>query len=294
MERPGQTVAVVTASGRQAQVALVTGCSSGIGRATALRLAQEGHVVYATARKLESLVELEAAGCQTLALDVTDEESRQAAVREVESRHGAVGVLVNNAGYSQSGALETLPLDLLRAQFETNVVGLLRMCQLVLPAMRERRQGTIVNVSSMGGRLSFPGGGAYHASKYALEALSDVLRFEVAAAGVDVVLIEPGIIRTGFADAVVAGMPPADDDYAAFNARVAAATQGVYEHGLLARLGGTPEDVAAVIAHAVAANRPRTRYPVTASARLMIGLRAILPDRLWDRLVAGTFPRPGA
>ena len=127
------TVAVVSTPDRQGQVVLVTGCSSGIGRATALRLLQDGHVVYASARKVESLEELAAAGCETLALDVADEESRSAAVRAVEERHGAVGVLVNNAGYSQSGALETLPLDLLRAQLETNVVGLLRMCQLVLP-----------------------------------------------------------------------------------------------------------------------------------------------------------------
>jgi len=284
----------MTMPDRQAQVALVTGCSSGIGRATALRLAQEGHVVVATARRVESLAELEAAGCETLALDVTDESSRQAAVREVEARHGAVGVLVNNAGYSQSGALETLPLDLLRAQFETNVFGLLRLCQLVLPAMRARGRGVIVNVSSMGGRLSFPGGGAYHASKYAVEALSDVLRFEVAGAGVDVVLIEPGLIRTGFADAVAQGMPRADDHYASFNAAVSDTTRRVYEHGLLARLAGSPEDVAAVIARAIAAKRPRTRYPVTPSARLLMGLRRTLPDRLWDRMVSGSYPQPGA
>jgi NAD(P)-dependent dehydrogenase (short-subunit alcohol dehydrogenase family) len=292
----GHTVATVSTTDSHAQVALVTGCSSGIGKATALRLLRDGHVVYATARHVESLEELAAAGCETLALDVTLEESRQAAVREVESRHGAVGVLVNNAGYSQSGALETLPLDAFRAQLETNVVGLLRMCQLVLPAMRARRRGVIVNISSMGGRLSFPGGGAYHASKYAVEALSDVLRFEVAGFGVDVVLVEPGLIRSGFADAVVERMPLPDDDdpYAAFNVRVAAATQSAYERGALARLGGSPEDVAAVISRAVAARHPRSRYPVTASARVMMGLRRALPDRVWDRVVAGSFPRPGA
>ena len=273
---------------------LVTGCSSGIGRATALRLRQDGHVVYATARRIESLAELEAAGCETLALDVTSEESRRAAVGEIESRHGAVGVLVNNAGYSQSGALETLPLAAFRDQLETNVVGLLGLCQLVLPAMRARRHGTIVNISSMGGRLTFPGGGAYHASKYALEALSDVLRFEVGGHGVDVVLVEPGLIRSGFADAVADRIPSSDDDYAGFNAHVATATRRTYERGLLARLGGSPDDVAAVISRAIAAEHPRTRYVVTPSAHLMIGLRRLLPDRAWDRLVAGSFPRPGA
>jgi NAD(P)-dependent dehydrogenase (short-subunit alcohol dehydrogenase family) len=286
------TAGVTTTTDRQGQVALVTGCSSGIGRATALRLARDGHVVYATARSVESLADLEAAGCTTLALDVTSKESRQAAVREVEARHGAVGVLVNNAGYSQSGALETLPLELLRKQLETNVAGLLGMCQLVLPAMRAQGRGRIVNISSMGGRLSFPGGGAYHASKYAVEALSDVLRFEVAGFGVDVILVQPGIIRTGFADAAVEAIPETDDDYGTFNTRVAQATRSVYERGLLARLGGSPDDVAAVIARAVDATRPRTRYPVTPSARLMMTLRRVLPDRAWDRLVAGSFPRP--
>jgi len=284
----------VTTPARRAQVALVTGCSSGIGRATALRLRQDGHVVYATARRIETLAELEAAGCETLALDVTSEESRRAAVGEIESRHGAVGVLVNNAGYSQSGALETLPLAAFRDQLETNVVGLLGLCQLVLPAMRARRRGTIVNISSMGGRLTFPGGGAYHASKYALEALSDVLRFEVGGQGVDVVLVEPGLIRSGFADAVADHIPSSDDDYAGFNAHVATATRRTYERGPLARLGGSPEDVAAVISRAVAAKHPRTRYVVTPSAHLMIGLHRLLPARAWDRLVAGSFPRPGA
>jgi NAD(P)-dependent dehydrogenase (short-subunit alcohol dehydrogenase family) len=285
----------VTTTHRHAQVALVTGCSSGIGRATALRLARDGHVVCATARRIESLRELEAAGCDTLELDVTDEESRQDAVREVEARHGAVGVLVNNAGYSQSGALETLPLDLVRQQFETNVVGLLRMCQLVLPAMRARRQGVIVNVSSMGGRLAFPGGGAYHASKYAVEALSDVLRFEVAGFGIDVVLIEPGLIKTRFGETAVGSIDaPADgeDPYGEFNAAVGAATAGAYE-GPLARLGGGPETVAKAIEQALTARRPKTRYKVTPSAHLILMQRRMLSDRTWDAFLRTQFPTPG-
>src|SRR5215218_9188671 len=147
---------------------LITGCSTGIGRATAEHLAAKGHTVYASARRLESIADLGAKGCKTLALDVTSEESMRAAVAAVEGSHGAVGALVNNAGYSQSGAIESVPLDSIRAQFETNVFGLVRMCQLVLPAMRRERSGRIVNISSMGGRLVFPGGGAYHATKYAV------------------------------------------------------------------------------------------------------------------------------
>jgi NADP-dependent 3-hydroxy acid dehydrogenase YdfG len=177
---------------------LITGCSTGIGRATAERLAGHGWTVYATARRPESISDLEAKGCKTLALDVTDEASMQAAVRAVEEAEGAVGVLINNAGYSQSGAVESVPMDKVRKQFETNVFGLVRMTQLVLPGMRRQKWGRIVNLSSMGGKLVFPGGGYYHATKYAVEAISDALRYEVKGFGVDVVLIEPGLIVTNF------------------------------------------------------------------------------------------------
>src|SRR4051812_7180150 len=172
---------------------LVTGCSSGIGRATAERLAATGWSVYATARRRESLTALKAAGCRTLALDVTDEASMRAAVDTVEQAEGTVGVLVNNAGYSQSGAIESVPMERVRAQFETNVFGLVRLTQLVLPKMRAQRWGKIVNLSSMGGRLVFPGGGFYHATKYAVEAISDALRFEVKGFGIDVIIVEPGL-----------------------------------------------------------------------------------------------------
>ncbi len=175
---------------------LITGCSTGIGRETARHLAGRGFTVYATARKPETLADLESAGCRTLALDVNDEASMEAAVNAVEEAEGSVWALVNNAGYSQSGAVESIPLDSLRKQFETNVFGLVRMCQLVLPGMRKRGEGRIVNISSMGGKLVFPGGGVYHATKYAVEALSDAMRFEVKGFGVDVVIIEPGLITT--------------------------------------------------------------------------------------------------
>lgn len=155
---------------------LVTGCSSGIGRATARRLAAAGWPVWATARRPESIADLEEHGCRTLSLDVTDEGSMKAAVATVEEAEGAVGVLVNNAGYSQSGAIEEVPMDRVRGQFETNVFGLVRLTQLVLPGMRRQGWGRIVNLGSMGGRLTFPGGGIYHATKHALEAISDALR----------------------------------------------------------------------------------------------------------------------
>src|SRR5256885_7170894 len=200
---------------------LITGCSTGIGRATAERLAASGHTVYATARRPESIADLEGRGCRTLALDVTDEASMSAAVEAVREAEGAVGVLVNNAGYSLSGALETLPMDAVRRQFETNVFGLLRMCQLVLPGMRGQGWGRIINLSSMGANLVFPGGGAYHATKFAVNALSDALRFEVKGFGVDVIVIEPGLITTEFGETAGAQVASDAGPYAEFNAAVA-------------------------------------------------------------------------
>ena len=280
---------------RTARAVLITGCSTGIGRATAERLAKQGDLtVYATARKPEAIADLEHAGCRTLALDVTDEDSMRTAVEQVEQAEGGVWALVNNAGYSQSGALESVPMDQLRKQFETNVFGLVRMCQLVLPKMREQRDGRIVNLSSMGGRLTFPGGGAYHATKYAVEALSDVLRFEVGGFGIQVVLIEPGLIRTEFGNAAVGSMRAVDAEgpYGKFNAAVAATTAGAY-NGPLARLGAGPDAVARTIEKALTKRKPKPRYPVTASARIMLAQRALLPDRAWDAVVGTTFPRPG-
>jgi NAD(P)-dependent dehydrogenase (short-subunit alcohol dehydrogenase family) len=276
-----------------ANAVLVTGCSSGIGAATAAHLAAEGWTVYATARRPETLADLEASGCRTLALDVTDEASMSAAVEQVIAEQGAVGVLVNNAGYSQSGAVESVPMDKLRRQFETNVFGLVRMCQLVLPGMRAQGWGKIVNVSSMGGRLTFPGGGGYHATKYAVEALSDALRFEVRGFGVDVILIEPGIIRTRFGETAVGGIEDAEGPYGEFNRGVAAATVSAYESGALARLGGSPEMVAEKIGKALSARRPRARYTVTPSANALIASRALLPDAAWDAMLRTQFRRPG-
>ena len=274
---------------------LITGCSSGIGHATAKRLAERGWRVYATARRLESIADLGAAGCETLALDVTDEQSMRSAVAAVEAADGVVGALVNNAGYSQSGAVETIPMERLRAQFETNVFGLVRMCQLVLPGMRRAGRGRIVNVSSMGGRLTFPGGGAYHATKHAVEALSDALRYEVGAFGVGVVIVEPGLITTEFGNVAAASVATAgegDDAYGSFNATVAAATRRIYE-GPMRRLGGGPETVARAIERALAARRPKTRYVVTPSARLALASRRLLPDRAWDAMMRAQFPEPG-
>lgn len=275
------------------RVALITGCSSGIGKATAERLIGDGYTVYATARRPETLAELADRGARTLALDVTDEDSMVAAVNTVTDAEGAVGVLINNAGYSQSGAVESVPLDQVRRQFETNVFGLIRMCQLVLPGMREQNSGTIVNIGSMGGRLTFPGGGLYHATKYSVEAISDALRFEVKGFGVDVILVEPGLIVTNFGEVASASVGVSGDagPYADWNTKVGRITEGAYK-GPMSKLGAGPEKVADTIAKAIAAKRPKARYPVTPSAHLMINQRKFTPDRLWDLMMRAQFPTP--
>ena len=273
---------------------LITGCSSGIGHATASRLADHGWKVYASARRPETLSELEAKGCRAVALDVSDEASMQAAVTRVTEAEGAIGVLINNAGYSQSGAVETVPMEQARKQFETNVFGLLRLTQLALPAMRAQRWGKVVNVSSMGGRLTFPGGGLYHATKYSVEAISDAMRFEVRGFGVDVILIEPGLIITNFGEVASASVEGTGDGgaYGDFNRKVAELTEGAYK-GPMAKLGAGPEAVAKTIERAISAGRPRARYRVTAGAKLMIGQRRLMPDRLWDLMMRTQFPTPG-
>jgi NAD(P)-dependent dehydrogenase (short-subunit alcohol dehydrogenase family) len=272
---------------------LITGCSTGIGRATAERLADKGWTVYATARKESAIEDLKAKGCKTLALDVTDKGSMRSAVDRVVEAEGAVGALVNNAGYSQSGAIETVPMDSVQRQFETNVFGLMRMCQLVLPGMRGQGWGRIVNLSSIGGKVVFPGGGVYHMTKHAVEALSDALRFEVKGFGVDVVIIEPGLIKTEFGNTAAGSLADADTDgpYAHFNNVVGATTEGAYE-GPMSKLGGGPETVAKKIDRALTARRPKPRYKVTPSAHMLIGTGALLTDRGWDRFVGSQYPHP--
>ncbi|CAM3919641.1 oxidoreductase [Smaragdicoccus niigatensis] len=272
---------------------LITGCSSGIGAATAADLVAHGHTVYATARRPETLKDLADQGCHTLALDVTSEESMAAAVATVEREAGSIDVLINNAGYSQSGAVESIPLDNIRKQFETNVFGLIRMSQLVLPGMRKAGRGRIINLGSMGGRLTFPGGGIYHSTKYAVEAISDAMRFEVQGFGIQVVLIEPGLITTEFAGTAVGSVDGLNDGpYAEFNAKVGKVTADIYAGPMAALVGGGPDAVAKVIRKAVQSKRPKARYTVTPSATLGILQRQLTPDRVWDLAMRAQFPVP--
>lgn len=269
---------------------LITGTSSGIGRATARRLAARPHLtVYATARRPEAIADLAEAGARVLALDVTDEQSMRSAVEAVQGEHGSVGMLVNNAGYGEYGTIEETDLDGVRRQFETNVFGLSRMTQLVLPGMRAAGQGRIVNVGSMGGRIVFPAGGYYHASKYAVEALTDALRFEVAPFGIKVSLIEPGLIRTGFggtAAGTLAGSAVPAGPYAALNETADSQMADSYSNPLLS---APPEAVAKVIERALEARSPRDRYVITPAAKVLIHARRLLGARAFDAYLRQQF-----
>jgi NAD(P)-dependent dehydrogenase (short-subunit alcohol dehydrogenase family) len=277
--------------GDLSRAVLITGCSSGIGRATAELLADQGWPVYASARNIDSIADLEARGCKVLALDVTKPDSISAAVAAIESAEGGVGVLVNNAGFGLHGAVETTPLEDVHAQFETNFFGVVALTQLVLPAMRGQGWGKIVNISSMGGKVTLPGGAFYHASKHALEALSDALRVELRPFGIDVIVVEPGVIKTRFGDTAVGtvtGTEVDDSPYGMFNQKVMLKINGAYSDGMLSG-ATTPEAVASVVGRAIASKRPKTRYPVTIGARALMTARRLLPDRVFDSLVTRSY-----
>jgi NAD(P)-dependent dehydrogenase (short-subunit alcohol dehydrogenase family) len=266
------------------KVALITGCSSGIGRDLAQRMTDAGYTVVATARRPESLDGLDVA--LTLPLDVTSEGSARVAVEATLERFGRIDVLVNNAGYAEQSAIEELSGDALRSMFEVNVFGVARMLRAVAPAMRRQGSGAIVNISSLAGRMSMPVNGAYSASKFAVEALSDAARQELAAFGVRVILVEPGSIGTGFSDAMMARsqatLEDADSPY-----------RELYERNLalyfqLRDGDAAPEAVTAVVLKALSARRPKARYvaAIPLLAQLMFGLSAGVRDRLWAGALA--------
>ena len=266
-----------------AKVALVTGASSGIGEATARQLAAAGFTVYAAARRTERMQQLTEAGIRPIAMDVTDDASMQTGVKTILNERGRIDVLVNNAGYGSYGALEDVPMDEARAQMEVNVFGAARLTQLVLPHMRGQRSGTIVNVTSMGGKIYTPLGAWYHATKFALEAISDCLRMEVKPFGINVVVVEPGGIRTewpGIAAekvrAVSSTGPYAPQGNAVAQSLVSESTQ---------RRSSPPELIAKTIVKAVTTRRPKTRYAVGYGAKPIIFMHDVLPDRAFDAFI---------
>ena len=265
------------------KTALITGASSGIGEATALHLAELGYTVYAGARRLERMSDLVDRGIRAKTVDVTDDASMTALVEAIIAETGRIDVLVNNAGYGLYGALEDVPIEEARRQFNVNLFGLARLTQLVLPQMRQQHDGYIVNVSSMGGKIWEPLGSWYHASKFAVEGLSDSLRVEVAEFGIKVVIIQPGTIRSEWsgiaADQLEASS--ASTPYARQAKLVGAGLRGVDQM----RLASGPEVVGEAIARAVQSPRPRTRYVVGGGARGILLAERILPDRGFDKFI---------
>lgn len=262
------------------KVVLVTGASAGIGKAIAWRLMEDGWLVYAAARRLEKMRELESEGARILSLDVTREDDLQAAVETLIESEGRIDALVNNAGYGSYGAIEEVPIEEARRQFEVNVFGLARLSQLVLPAMREAGSGTIVNISSMGGRIWTPIGGWYHATKHAVEVLSDALRVETRPFGVRVVVVQPGAIRSEWAG-IASDHLLAHSKHSAYQQQVDAMARTLGNSSLAVG----PEVVAEAVSRAVNSDSPRRRYAVPRHARLLIFLHWLLPDWAWESLV---------
>ncbi len=265
------------------KTALVTGATSGIGRASALRLKELGFTVYGAARRAGKLEELERLGIKTAELDVTDEASMAACVDGILKTEGRIDVLVNNAGYGSYGAIEDVPMAEARRQFEVNVFGLARMTQLVLPGMRANGSGRIINISSMAGKIHTPFGGWYHAAKFAVEALSDCLRLELAPFGIDVAVVEPGAIKTDWSAIACRNLKKTSSAgaYAAKAEKVAAGLERYYA----GRHVSQPERIARAVGKAAAARRPRTRYLIGHGAKPSVFLKRLLPDRVFDRAI---------
>ncbi|MEZ0115190.1 NAD(P)-dependent dehydrogenase (short-subunit alcohol dehydrogenase family) [Catenulispora sp. EB89] len=269
------------------QTVLVTGASGGVGRAVAQRFRAGGATVLAGYRDPAAVDALVAMGCRPVRLDITSESELADAIGGAADVSADIDIVVNAAGISQGGPMEELPLAALRRQFEVNVLGALRVAQLVAPGMRRRGRGRIVNVSSVAGLVTFPGMGAYAMSKHALESMSQALRQELKPFGIGVSVIQPGGIDTAFAEAerrtFLHGRP--EGPYAAFTAEVV---------DRLSRnpMPLAPDKVARIIVRAATARRPRARYRVGTVAHVMLGLHDLLPDRMWDRLLPVMAPTP--
>lgn len=261
---------------------IVTGASSGIGAATVLRLLERGWTVWAAARRLDRMAPLERAGARLLALDLADGASIEAAMAQV-ARGGGVTALVNNAGYGSYGAVEDMPLAEARRQFEVNLFGAARLTQLALPMLRRAGGGRIVNISSVGGKIHEPFGAWYHATKYALEGFSDCLRLEVRPFGIDVVVIEPGAIRTEWGGAARDSLLARSGGSA--YARWARRHAAMLDRATAAGWASEPDLVARAIDRALSARRPRTRYAVGGGAGALLLVRRLTSDRMFDALM---------
>ncbi len=268
---------------RKYQTVLVTGASSGMGKDFALRLLKDGMTVYAAARSVGKMKDLEDAGAIVLAMDITKEGDVVAAVEKIKAGHGGVDVLINNAGYGQYGPMEDTPVDKAQYQFEVNLFGLARLTQLLLPSMRSKKAGLIINISSVGGKIYTPLGSWYHATKHALEGWSDCLRIELRPLGIDVVIIEPGLIDSGFSGALEANFVAAEDT--AYSKMIDALMKAA-ESGIAA---SPPSVITDLVVKAINARQPKTRYAAGKMGPSGIFMRWLLPDRWFDRMIMSQF-----
>jgi len=273
----------MTAQNKTSKVALVTGGSSGMGKDFAKALLKEGYVVYTVARRLEQMDDLKKLGAYTLKMDVTREEDVRQVVDTIKAQHGHVDVLINNAGFGLYGAMEDITIDEARYQFEVNIFGLATITQMLLPGMREQRSGKIINISSVGGKVYTPLGSWYHATKHALEGWSDSLRLELKQFNIDVVVIEPGAIKTGFGDIMIKPMVKRSGNgpYGQIANGLAKSTMDIYAKNQASE----PEVITDLIVKAVRAKKPKTRYVAGAFAKPMIFIRKWFGDRVFDRVV---------
>ena len=265
------------------KVVLVTGASSGMGKDFAKALLAQGMIVYAAARRIERMSDLAQLGATPLQMDITKEDDIQAAVNKIQTEQGSVDVLINNAGFGLYGAMEDTSIDDARYQFEVNLFGLARLTQLLLPEMRQKKAGMIFNISSMGGKVYTPLGSWYHATKHALEGWSDCLRIELAPFNIDVVIIEPGAIKTEFGDVIVDPMLKRSGStaYGSMAQSLAKATQASYEAGDASE----PTVITDLILKALRAKKPKTRYAAGKFARPLMFIRKWLGDRIYDKAI---------
>lgn len=269
------------------KVILITGASSGMGKVFAQDLAKEGHIVYGAARRINLLEELTQTGVKTIALDVTDDESMKSCVQTILEKEGRIDVLVNNAGYGSYGTIEDVSMKEAKRQFEVNVFGLARMTQLVLPAMRKQKSGKIINISSIGGKIATPFGAWYHASKFAVEGMSDSLRTEVKPFGIDVVVIEPGGVKSEWSAIAYENLTKTTQNTA--YGEMATKFKKAFENTV--SKNAEPEVISRLVTKAIAANHPKTRYSGGYMAKPVLFFRKWFGDKTMDRILLSQLPK---
>lgn len=265
------------------KVILITGASSGMGKETAKSLIQSGHTVYTVARRIDQMQDLKSMGGHPMQMDVTKEADIKNVVDTIIQKEGRIDVLWNNAGYGLYGSVEDVPVEEARKQFEVNLFGLASLTQKVVPYMRKEKSGTIINTSSMGGKMYTPMGAWYHATKHALEGWSDCLRLELKPFNIHVVVLEPGIIMTEFGDVMLEsiGKFSSKGAYATLTNKLVAATKNMYDKGQ----GSKPALIAQTVTRIIQAHKPKTRYRVGLWAKPMVWMRVYLGDRLFDKII---------